>query len=502
MLGKEIGHECGVFGMFAPGEPVAHLTYLGLHTIQHRGQEAAGICVSDGNSLNMVKDAGLVTAVFNQRILESLPGHISIGHTRYSTTGASSSENAQPFYRETNGIKFALAHNGNLTNTSHLIEELGMLPGTTTSDSDIISQLLEREIREVVRDNEGDDDTSSTSILEMAMTRVAKIIQGAYSLLLITEGALIAVRDPNGVWPLVLGRLTEGWVVASETPAFDVVGAAFVRNINPGEMVTITDDGVASKATVSPLLVNPTLCLFEFVYFHRPDGVLYDRSIHHARVQMGKELAEQAPVEADMVMGVPESGVPAAQGYAEASGIPYGQGLVKNRYMGRTFIAPTQSLRSLGVRMKLNPIRASVRGKRIVVVDDSIVRGTTMRSIVSMLREAGATEIHLRISSPPYRHPCFYGMDTGSPKELVASSLEVDEIGKYVNADSIAYLNLERLMKAIDVKETGFCDACITGDYPIEIPVNFKSGSEASPHQQVPGEEDNDLSGEPPALPY
>ena len=458
---------CGVFGVYAPGQPVAHLTYLGLYALQHRGQESAGMAVSNGETLMVQKDMGLVAHVFDDIKLASLRGHLAIGHTRYSTTGSSTWRNAQPVFRATAEDEFALGHNGNLVNTEALAEDQGMLPGTVTSDTDLVAEMLATEMAAA-------GPRSDERELEHALVRVLPRLEGAFSFVLMDEGHVIGVRDPNGFRPLCLGKLDHGWVLASETPALDVVGAHFVRELEPGEMVIIDATGYRSIRPFDQERIDPKLCLFEFVYFARPDSQLYGRSVHHARVKMGERLAEQAPVDADLVMGVPESGIAAAEGYARQSGIPFGQGLVKNRYIGRTFIAPTQELRALGVRMKLNPLRDNIAGKRLVVVDDSIVRGTTTRAMVKMLREAGAREVHLRISSPPYKWPCFYGMDTGTRGELLAANLTVDEIRDYVDADTISYLTLDRLLEATGAVNAGFCDACLTGEYPIEVPVNLR----------------------------
>jgi amidophosphoribosyltransferase len=477
-LDETPGHECGVFAVYAPGQPVAHLTYLGLYALQHRGQESAGMAVSDGETITVTKDMGLVSNVFDDRMLAALEGHLAIGHTRYSTTGSSTWRNAQPFYRNVGDHAFALAHNGNLVNTAALAERAGMLPGTITSDSDLVAELLASEL------GKDPGQSSDGRALERALVEVLPTLDGAFSFVLMDEGHAIGVRDPRGFWPLVLGKLDNGWVLASETPALDVVGAHFVRELQPGEMVVIDATGARSVWPFEGKVpVDPKLCLFEFVYFSRPDGRLYGQSVHSARVRMGEELAEQAPVEADLVMGVPESGIPAAEGFARGSGMPQGQGLVKNRYIGRTFIAPNQELRALGVRMKLNPLRENIAGKRLVVVDDSIVRGTTTRAMVQMLREAGATEIHMRVSSPPYKWPCFYGMDTGQRGELLAANLDLGEIQDYLNVDSLAYLTLDRLMRATGAVNGGFCAACLTGEYPIEVPVELtKAVLENTPH--------------------
>ncbi len=460
---------CGVFGVYAPGMPVAHLTYLGLYALQHRGQESAGMAVSDGKALTVVKDMGLVSNVFNERTLAALTGNLAIGQTRYSTTGSSSWRNAQPVYRGLDHFEFALGHNGNLVNTEQLATDAGMLPGTITSDSDLVAELLALELA-----SRGDMDPGEA--FDEALVEVLPRLHGAFTLVLADNERIVGVRDPNGFRPLCLGRLDGGWVLASESPALDVIGAHMVREVDPGEVVVIDQTGCRSMRPFHDDVVDPKLCLFEFVYFARPDAVLYGKSVHHARVRMGEMLAAQAPVEADLVMGVPESGMPAAEGYARASGIPYGQGLVKNRYIGRTFIAPTQAMRAAAVRMKLNPLRDSTEGQRLVVVDDSIVRGTTTRAMVRMLRAAGATEVHMRVSSPPYRWPCFYGMDTGVRSELLAANLTVDEIREYLEVDSLTYLTLDRLVEATGAVGAGFCDACLTGTYPIDIPVNLSKG--------------------------
>ena len=458
---------CGVFGVYAPEQAVSHLTYLGLYALQHRGLEAAGMAVSDGSTVTVVKDTGLVSNAFDDRTLAALTGHLAIGHTRYSTTGSSVWHNAQPVYRNVGEHTVAIAHNGNLVNTAELADELGMLPGTVSSDSDVMAELLASELAK------SPDESSDHRALERAMQAILPRLKGAFSVVAMDEGHVIGVRDPNGFRPLCLGKLDNGWVLASESPALDVVGAHLVRELEPGEMIVIDATGYRAVRVFEQALVDPKLCLFEFVYFARPDTRLYGQSVHQARVRMGEQLAEQAPVEADLVMGVPESGIPAAEGYARKSGIPFGQGLVKNRYIGRTFIAPNQEMRALGVRMKLNPLRDNIAGRRLVVVDDSIVRGTTTRAMVSMLREAGAAEIHMRVSSPPYKWPCFYGMDTGTRGELLAANISVDEIREYLNVDSLSYLTLDRLVSATGAVGAGFCDACLTGNYPVEIPAEL-----------------------------
>jgi amidophosphoribosyltransferase len=464
---------CGVFGVYAPGRPVAQLTFDGLHALQHRGQESAGMAVGDGEAITVVKDMGLVTAVFDERTVSCLPGHLAVGHTRYSTTGASTWRNAQPVYRSVGGAGFALGHNGNLTNTAELAEAAGMLPGVVASDSDLVAELLAAAgafAEHAEGDGGGPDDG-----LERALLEVLPTLRGAFSFVLLDSQRVMGARDPAGLRPLCLGRLgpaeaPEGWVLASESPALDIVGAAFVRELEPGELVVVDGDGVRSRRYVDDSAVDPHLCIFEFVYFARPDSRLYGREIHGARRRMGELLAVQAPADADLVMGVPESGVPAAEGFARASGIPHGQGLVKNRYIGRTFITPNQSARAEGVRRKLNPLRENIEGKRLVVVDDSIVRGTTQRAVVRMLREAGATAVHLRISSPPLMWPCFYGIDIPSEEELIAARSTVPEIEAFLGVDSLAYLSLDNLVAAIDAPGAGFCTACLTGHYPVPVP--------------------------------
>jgi amidophosphoribosyltransferase len=456
-----VKEACGVFGVYAPGRRVANLTYDGLYALQHRGQESAGMAVSDGDTVTVVKDMGLVATVFDERTLSGLSGHLAIGHTRYSTHGASAWDGAQPVYRPVGRAGFALGHNGNLTNTVELAEKVGMLPGSICTDSDVVAELLARSFPE-------------TEDLASALQAVLPIVEGAFSFVLMNSQRLFGVRDPYGFRPLCLGRLgpaeaPEGWVLASESPALSVIGASFVREIAPGELVVIDADGVHSLTIPWLKEVSPRLCIFEFAYIARPDTRLYGKEVHETRCRMGELLAKQAPASADMVMGVPESGVPAAEGFARASGIPYGQGLVKNRYIGRTFIAPDQKDRADAVRRKLNPLTETVAGKRLVVVDDSIVRGTTQRSVVRMLREAGATEVHLRISSPPWRWPCFYGIDTPSFDELLAVNHTLEEISELLGADSLAYISVENLKAAIG-DDGGFCDACFTGNYPTPAP--------------------------------
>jgi amidophosphoribosyltransferase len=473
---------CGVFAVHAPGQPVAHLTYYGLMALQHRGQESAGIAVSDGGEIFVTKDQGLVASVFDDQKLAALSGQLAIGHCRYSTTGSSTWRNAQPAYRGVGDRHFALGHNGNLTNTEALAAEEGMLPGTVTSDTDLIAELVGNRLARLPEDEVAEQD------LEDVLVDVLPRLEGAFSLVFMDEARIIGVRDPNGFRPLCLGKLESGgWVLASESPALDIVGAHFVRELLPGEMVVVDAAGPRSLKPFPDERVEPKLCLFEFVYFARPDTRLYNQSVHQARIHIGEQLAEQAPVEADMVMGVPESGVPAAEGFARRSGIPFGQGVVKNRYIGRSFIAPSQDLRARAVRMKLNPLRENVAGKRLVVVDDSIVRGTTQKQLTKMLREAGAREIHLRITSPPVKYSCYYGMDTGDPRELLANSLSVEEIREYLNVDSLAFVNLDRLKASTGAPGAGFCDACFSGSYPTKVDLSQRKHVLEEPSPAPPG---------------
>jgi amidophosphoribosyltransferase len=449
---------CGVFGVWAPGEQVANLVFYGLYALQHRGQESAGMAVGDGRGLLVYKEMGLVSQVFDEPTLATLQGHLAIGHTRYSTTGGSRWENAQPAFK-TNAVGggIALAHNGNLTNTAALA---GLLGGNetgagSTSDTDVMAELLAREA-----------DLS----LEEAIVRIMPRLEGAFSLVIMDERTLYGVRDRHGVRPLCIGKLPGGWVVASETAALDIVGATLVREVEPGEVVAVDEQGLRSRRFAPP---TPRLCVFEHVYLARADSTLAGQSVHQVRRALGAALATEAPVEADLVIPVPDTAWSAAAGYAEASGIPFGEGLMKNRYVGRTFIQPSQTMRQLGIRIKLNPLREAIRGLRLVVVDDSIVRGNTTKAIVRMLREAGALQVHVRITSPPVRWPCFYGIDMPTRAELVASDLLPDEVAGYLGADSLGYLSLEALTKTASPggsgPDKGLCTACFTGDYPIPV---------------------------------
>ena len=449
------GEACGVFGIYAKETDAARVSYFGLFALQHRGQESAGIAVSDGDTITVYKDLGLVAQVFNERTLAGLTGNIAIGHNRYSTTGSSVWENSQPVYRQTRDSGIALSHNGNLTNTSRLAA-LVEHPSATT-DSELMAALIAKRI-------ETHDEDLGT-----ALEAVLPSFEGAYSLTIMDRDHLVGVRDPNGFRPLCLGSIEGGWVLASETAALDVVGARLERELAPGEMVVIDAEGVTTSRPFAES--RESMCLFEFVYFARPDSTLRGQNVHLARRRMGVALAEQSPVEADAVVPVPESGIPAAQGYAERSGIRYTDGLVKNRYIGRTFIQPAQTLRDRGIRLKLNAMPAELDGKRVVLVDDSIVRGSTTKQLVQMVWEAGATAVHLRISSPPYRWPCFYGMDTGDRSTLLAAGRSVEEITQFLGVDSLAYLELDPLIKATGASTDGFCTACLSGSYPTEVPV-------------------------------
>ncbi len=452
---------CGVFGVWAPGEEVAKLSYFGLYALQHRGQESAGIAVSNGSQILVYKDMGLVSQVFDEATLSSLQGHLAVGHTRYSTTGSSVWENAQPTFRATGHGALALGHNGNLTNTAQLAQMVaearatGELPGKdrgATSDSDLMTELLA---------------SRSDRPLEEAAIDILPRLHGAFSLVFMDETTLYAARDPQGIRPLVLGRLERGYVVASETAALDIVGASFVREVDPGELIAVDENGLRSRRFA---VAEPKGCVFEYVYLARPDTSIAGRSVNASRVEMGRRLAREHPVEADLVIPTPESGTPAAIGYAEQSGIPYGQGLVKNAYVGRTFIQPSQTIRQLGIRLKLNPLREVIEGKRLVVVDDSIVRGNTQRALVRMLREAGAREVHIRISSPPVKWPCFYGIDFATRAELIANGLNIDEIATSLGADSLGYISLEGMIESTTIPADRLCRACFDGVYPVALP--------------------------------
>ena len=488
----QLHEECGVFGVWAPDRDVARLTYFGLRALQHRGQESAGIAVGDGGTVMVRKDLGLLGSVFSSADLAALTGQLAVGHVRYGTAGAKSWEAAQPHLSTINDVIVALAHNGTLVNTDELrrqLIELGV-PFLSNSDSEVAVKLIGYF-------------TQRTHHLREGVRKTMELVRGGYAMTLINEQALYAFRDPHGIRPLVLGRLVDqgmdqidtaelsampagaadadevsgdaavhasGWVVASETCALDIVGAEYVRDIRPGEILRISTEGLVSEQGVEPATESAN-CIFEQVYFARPDSIMNGKSVYACRYDMGRQLAIESPVEADMVIGVPDSGLPPAEGFARQSGIPFGEGLIKNRYVARTFIEPTQELRAMGVRMKLNPLRDNIEGKRLVVIDDSIVRGTTMVQLVRMLRQAGAREIHVRINSPEVIWPCFYGIDTDVQSQLISANKSVDEICELIGADSLAFLSVQGLLKC--VPQAGYCTACFTGVYPVEIPESF-----------------------------
>jgi amidophosphoribosyltransferase len=446
--------QCGVFGVFDATE-ASNLAYLGLHSLQHRGQEAAGIVSSNGEQLFVHRGMGLVQDVFTAPQLEKLPGRSAIGHVRYTTAGGSHIKNAQPFAVDCAHGSISVAHNGNLTNGLALRHELEKDGSIFSSDSDteVLVHLIARSKAESMVDSVAD-----------ALHRV----EGAYSLVFLSPAELIAVRDPYGFRPLCLGRLDGAYIVASEPPAFQLIGAEFVRDVEPGEMIVVDHSGLQS---LRPFRIDPKrryMCIFEYVYFARPDASFDGISVYEARKRMGRALAEDQPVEADVVVPVPDSGVAAALGYAEAAGLPFELGLIRSHYVGRTFIEPTQSIRHFGVRLKLHPVQSLLEGKRVVVIDDSIVRGTTSRKIVKMIRDAGAKEVHLRISSPPTSWPCFYGIDTPTREELIAAHNSVAQVNEYVTADTLGYLSLDGLKRAVGGEE-GFCSACFSGRYPVPV---------------------------------
>jgi amidophosphoribosyltransferase len=443
--------ECGVFGIYAPESEVARLAYFALYALQHRGQESAGIATCEGGHITTLRDTGLVSQVFDEEKLRALDGDMAIGHVRYSTTGGGSWDNSQPVWRD-DGRELALAHNGNLTNAVELYSELRErgIEFRGTSDSEIIAALLS---------------VNEARPIENAVAAVMPRLEGAYSTVVMTKRAVVAFRDPHGVRPLSLGRIGDRYCVASESCAFDIIGAELLREVSPGELVALTADGLESRQIVPSK--QPAHCVFEHIYFSRPDSRLEGRVLQQVRGRMGEILAREAPADADLVIAVPDSGNPAANGFARASGLPKDDGLIKNRYVQRTFIQPGQELRKHGLRMKFNPLPEIVSGQRVVVVDDSIVRGNTTRQIIGMLRDAGAREVHLRISAPPIRYPCHYGVDMSTSEEMIAHDRTVEEIATELGADSLAYLSLEGVYEAIGTPRDVHCDACFTGDYPL-----------------------------------
>jgi amidophosphoribosyltransferase len=455
---------CGVFAIYAPEQDVAKSTYFGLYALQHRGQESAGIATFDKEKVYLYKDMGLVSQVFKESTLKEMTGHMAVGHTRYSTTGSSRRANAQPAVVETRLGSLALAHNGNLVNTWELRQKLEHCgcDFSTTTDSEMIAVAIAQEV------------DSGKDWLDAAISAL-KICSGAYSLAIGTPAGLMGVRDPNGIRPLVIGTVGEDsvrYVLSSETCGLDIIGAEYLRDVEPGEIVWITEEGMASFHWVPK--PQRKLCIFEMIYFARPDSIMHDETLYTYRVRLGHQLAKESCPEADLVMGVPDSGVPAAIGFSQISGIPYTEGLIKNRYVGRTFIQPTQHMRESGIRMKLNPLKDVLVGKRVVIIDDSIVRGTTSRKIVKALREAGAKEVHMRISSPPVTHPCFYGIDTDTQDQLIAATKSVEEISQQLGVDSLAYLSWKGMLDVTGEDPNSFCSACFTGDYPISVPEDMK----------------------------
>lgn len=459
--------ECAVFGIFAPGEDVARMTCFGLQALQHRGQESAGIAVGDGETIMVSKDLGLVTQVFNESSLAALTGHVSVGHTRYSTSDAASSwEAAQPHISAIDTTLIALAHNGTLINTNEVRAHLLGRGVQFRSGAD--SEVAAKTIGEATR---------QTHHLRDGIRRMMQEVNGAYAMVLASPDSLYAFRDPCGIRPLCIGKLPDerGWVVSSETCGLDIVGAEYVRDVEPGEIVRFNEEGMYAEQGIPAK--EYAACIFEYVYFARPDSVIDGQSVYQSRRSMGRILAQEAPVEADLVLGVPDSGVPSAMGYAFESGIPYADGIVKNRYVGRTFIQPTQAMRQLGIRLKLNPLSSVIKGQRLVIIDDSIVRGNTSKKLVKMLRDAGAAEVHLRIVSPEVVWPCFYGIDTDTQDQLIAANMTNEEICEFVGADSLAFLSLEGLRDSVHANHQGFCEACFSGEYPVELSEAMKKKS-------------------------
>jgi len=459
MYSYRIREECGIFGIYAPGRNVAEIIFYGLQALQHRGQESAGIAVSDRENILIFKDLGLVSQVFNEKNLAPLQGYLGIGHTRYSTKGQNIWKNSQPLYRMFKNESFAIAHNGNLINSEQLRQELAGRGSVfeTSSDTEVIASLIE---------NSGKDN------IEDAVREATERIRGSYSLVILTKDKVMAVRDPHGFRPMVLGSLDGNYNIASETCALDIVDADFVREIDPGEFAIIDSNGLRSQMLLP--VDRKSLCVFEMIYFARPDSYINKKNMFEVRHRMGQELAKQSPADADIVISVPDSGTSAAIGYSAQSRIPYAEGFIKNRYIGRTFIQPSEEIREIGVRLKLNPLKDIIKGKRLVVVDDSIVRGTTSRQIVKMLYGAGAKEIHMRISSPPLLYPCYYGIDMATRKEFIANHKTLEDIRKFLKVDSLEYLSIEGLLKAIGESKDSCCLACFNGIYPVEIPRNFK----------------------------
>jgi len=454
---REALHDnCGVFGIYAPGENVAKIAYFALHSLQHRGQEGAGIAVSDGVKLRSIRQLGLVTSVFNEQNLTSLPGYIAVGHNRYSTTGGNTPENVQPFILTTPHHVFTVSHNGNIVNAGFLAKQLNGVKRTTTSDTEILAFTIYKAKGKKWRDK---------------ILAAAPLLKGAFSIVAASKKRLYAFRDPWGFRPLVIGKLNGYFVISSETCALETIGAQYLRDVAPGEIIEVNRSGLHTLGTI--LGKQRQFCLFEYVYLARPDSILNGELVHDARIRSGELLAQEAPVDADVVAAVPDSGTSAALGYSRASGIPFTEILIKNRYIGRTFIQPEQHIRELGVRIKFNPMRKHIEGKRIIMVDDSIVRGTTMKKIVQVLRDNGAKEIHLRICSPPITDPCYFGVDTPERKQLIASSMSVAKMNKFIGADSLHFLSLGKLIAASAQPKKTLCTSCFTGIYPMKVNYGF-----------------------------
>lgn len=456
---RKINEKCGVFGIYAPGKKVAEIIFYGLQALQHRGQESAGIAVSDGENILIFKDLGLVSQVFNEQNIAPLQGHIGIGHTRYSTTGMNIWKNSQPLYRMFKNESFAIAHNGNLINVKEIRNEQIKkgINFETTTDTEVIASFIESSEKENIED---------------AIKEATGKIKGSYSLVILTKDEVFGIRDPHGFRPLVLGSLEGSYVIASETCALDIIDAKFIREIDPGEIIVVNKDGMRSQMMLPVDRIS--MCVFELIYFARPDSYMHNKNMFEVRHRLGQELAKESPADADIVIPVPDSGTPAAIGYSAESKIPYAEGFIKNRYIGRTFIQPKQETRELSVKLKLNPLRDIIRGKKLVVVDDSIVRGTTSKKIVKMLYNAGAKEVHMRITCPPLIYPCYYGVDMATRKEFIANHKTLEDIREFIKVDSLKYLTMDGLVKAVGESKEKFCFACFNGEYPVQIPENIE----------------------------
>jgi len=451
--------KCGIFGVYAPRRKISELIYYGLYALQHRGQESAGMAISDGADLLVYKDMGLVSQVFNKNTLQSIRGTLGIGHVRYSTTGSSHWSNAQPVFGNFRSGSFALGHNGNIVNSRELAMELSgkRIKFNASSDTEIITRMIER--------------GTCDDIIEMISSALGKVV-GAYSLVILTEDKVIGVRDPKGFRPLCFGEINNGFAISSESCAINAIGGDMKREVNPGEMIIIDNDGIKSVQFSQPQSMS--LCIFEFIYFSRPDSILNGKSVYQVRYNLGARLAKEAPVDADLVIPIPDSGFPAAIGFSECSGIPFGLGLIKNKYIGRTFIQPSQAARKIGINLKLNPLRDVIKNKRLVVVDDSIVRGNTSLAIVRLLYDAGASEVHMRICSPPIRYSCYYGIDMVDPNEFIATGKTINEIADFLGVDSLHYISYKGLVDSTDIPKSKFCLACLDGVYPIACCDNAK----------------------------